>query len=260
MTWSAAQYLKFEDQRTRPARDLLSAVPDLPEGAIYDLGCGPANSTALIVERFGAARVTGVDTAPDMLAAAAKRLPDCRFICADLSTWEPEAPAALFFANAVFQWVPDTLEVLAWLSDRLLPGGVLAVQMPDNLTEPSHAAMRETAAEARFAAHLADAERLRTPIPPPRRLFERLAGPDRQVDVWHTVYNHPLADTDAIVEWVKGTGLRPFLERLPAALVPAFTDAYRDRIAMSYPAMTDGRVLLRFPRLFLTVRRMPETP
>lgn len=256
MTWSAAQYLKFEDQRTRPACDLLAAVPDLPDGPVYDLGCGPGNSTALLVERFGAGRVTGIDTAPDMLATAARRLPDCRFLSADLASWEPEAPAALLFANAVFQWVPDTLEVLAWLAERLLPGGVLAVQMPDNLTEPSHAAMRETAAEARFAPYLADAEKLRTPVPQPRRLFERLAQDGRQVDVWHTVYNHPLPDADAIVEWVKGTGIRPFLDPLPAALVAAFTDAYRERIAQSYPPMTDGRVLLRFPRLFLTVRRL----
>ncbi len=213
MTWSAEQYLKFEDQRTRPARDLLAAVPDIPDGPIYDLGCGPGNSTALLVERFGAPRVTGIDMAPDMLSAAARRLPECRFLSADLSTWQPEAPAALLFANAVFQWVPDTLAVLAWLADRLLPGGVLAVQMPDNLTEPSHAAMRETAAEERFTPYLSDAEKLRTPIPPPRRLFEQLTGADRQVDVWHTVYNHPLADADAIVEWVKGTGLRPFWSR-----------------------------------------------
>ena len=145
MAWSSTQYLKFEDERTRPARDLLAQVPLESAARAYDLGCGPGNSTELIIARFGAAAVTGVDSDPNMLAAARSRLKGTSFIEADLSAWQPPEPADLLYANAVFQWLPDHLEVLARLIDRLKPGGALAVQMPDNLKEPSHLAMEEVA-------------------------------------------------------------------------------------------------------------------
>lgn len=145
MAWSAGQYVKFEDERTRPARDLLAQVPlERIERAI-DLGCGPANSTELIVERYGAAGVSGLDSDENMLEAARKRMPGTTFVKADLATWRPEEPVDLLFANAVFQWLPDHLEIFDHLMDGLKRGGVLAIQMPDNLTEPNHLMMEETA-------------------------------------------------------------------------------------------------------------------
>jgi trans-aconitate 2-methyltransferase len=135
MAWSAEQYVKFEDERTRAARDLLAQVPELPEGEVYDLGCGPGNSTELLVGRFPGHTVAGVDSDADMLDAARKRLPEQRFHQGDLTDWTPPEPAVLLFANAVFQWVPDHVAVLSRLMDHLKPGGVLAIQMPDNRGE-----------------------------------------------------------------------------------------------------------------------------
>src|SRR5665213_1683429 len=106
-SWSASQYLKFEDERTRPARDLLAAVPLASAATVVDIGCGPGNSTELIAARYPGARLTGLDSSPDMLAAALQRLPQGDFIEADVATWTPPAPVDLMFANAVFQWVPD---------------------------------------------------------------------------------------------------------------------------------------------------------
>ncbi|MGK6315333.1 trans-aconitate 2-methyltransferase [Neorhizobium sp. DT-125] len=251
MAWSAEQYVKFEDERTRPARDLIAQVPLGSATRAYDLGCGPGNSTELLTERFGARNVTGLDSDDNMLAAARKRLPGTEFLKADLNTWVPDEPADLLYANAVFQWVPDHLSVLARLTDHLKPGGVLAVQMPDNLTEPSHMLMEETGAAGPWAAAF-EGGRVRRPLlPPPSAYFDALMPKVSRVDVWHTVYYHPLADAPAIIEWVRGTGLRPYLDAAGPAHAEAFTADYTARIARAYPPMADGRVLLRFPRLFV---------
>ncbi|MFB9951435.1 trans-aconitate 2-methyltransferase [Rhizobium puerariae] len=251
MAWSAEQYVKFEDERTRPARDLAAQVPLAAATRAYDLGCGPGNSTELLAERFGASNVVGLDSDDDMLAAARKRLPGTMFLKADLNDWAPAAPADLLYANAVFQWVPNHLAALARLMDHLRPGGVLAVQMPDNLSEPSHTLMEETGAAGPWAGAFAGGRIRRPPLPPPAAYFDALMGKSVRVDVWHTIYYHPLASAPAIVEWVKATGLRPYLEAAGPAHAEAFTADYTARIAKAYPPMTDGRVLLRFPRLFL---------
>ena len=251
MAWSADQYLKFEGERTRPARDLLAEVPLATAGHVVDLGCGPGNSTELLVARFPNAAVEGIDTDADMLDAARKRLPQCRFTSADIGNWMPEAPVDLLFANAVFQWVPDHLAVLERLMDALAPGGVLAVQMPDNLGEPTHRLMDETAESPAFADAFAGRTIRRPRLPEPRAYVERLDAKAARVDVWHTIYQHRLAGPAAIVEWVKGTGLRPYLDALPAERREAFATAYLDRIAAAYPPLAGGGVLLRFPRLFV---------
>ena len=251
MAWSAEQYVKFEDERTRPARDLLAQVPLAQASAAYDLGCGPGNSTELLVERFGAAHVVGVDSDENMLSAARKRLPGTDFSQGDLVHWAPPAPADLFYANAVFQWVPDHLQVLVRLMDGLKSGGVLAVQMPGNFTEPSHVLMRETAAEGPWADIFASRSVARPLLPKPEQYIDALKPKSSRVDIWHTVYYHPLANAEAIVEWVRSTGLRPFIEAAGEAHRDAFIAEYTARIRKAYPPMADGRVLLRFPRLFV---------
>src|SRR5271155_5591038 len=143
--WNAQQYLKFEDERTRPPRDLLAQVPLRMARMAVDLGCGPGNSTELLVERYPDATVTGLDSSSDMLRQARKRLPRCAFIEADLASWNPREPVDLLFANAVFQWVPDHQMAMKRVIEGLPQGGVLAAQMPDNTREPSHVLMQELA-------------------------------------------------------------------------------------------------------------------
>ncbi|WHA40521.1 trans-aconitate 2-methyltransferase [Agrobacterium larrymoorei] len=251
MAWSANQYLKFEDERTRPARDLLAQVPLERITAGYDLGCGPANSTELLADRFGVNVITGVDADADMLEKARLRLPNTEFIKADLSSWKPAAKADLLYANAVFQWLPNHLDVLVQLMDHLKPGGVLAVQMPDNLDEPSHRSMRETAEAGPWKQRFAEAGPQRKKLPSPEEYIDRLTPKSSRVDVWHSIYNHPMQNAQAIVEWVKGTGLRPFLDIAGSEHREAFLADYLRRIEAAYPPLADGRRLLRFPRLFV---------
>ncbi|MBD9371444.1 trans-aconitate 2-methyltransferase [Rhizobium sp. ARZ01] len=251
MAWSAAQYVKFEDERTRAARDLLAQVPALPDGIAYDLGCGPGNSTELLVERFPYHSIVGVDSDGDMLGAARKRLPDIEFARGDLSTWTPPQPAALLFANAVFQWVPDHIAVLSRLMEALVSGGILAVQMPDNRGEPNHTEMDATTEDPRWATYFSTHHPRRPPLPPTIAYYDALAAKAARVDIWHTIYNHPMADAATIVEWLRGTGLRPYLAKLPADEQEPFLEAYRQRLENAYPPAADGRVLLRFPRLFM---------
>ncbi|MDR6756031.1 trans-aconitate 2-methyltransferase [Mycoplana sp. BE70] len=251
MAWSAAQYVKFENERTRAVRDLLAQVPELPAGIAYDLGCGPGNSTELVIARFPDRQVVGIDSDADMLAAARKRLPNSRFEHGDLARWSPPQPAALLFANAVYQWVPEHVAVFARLMDHLAPGGVLAVQMPDNRGEPNHTEMDATSEDPRWAAHFSADHPRRAPLPPTLAYYNALNAKAARIDIWHTIYNHPMADAAAIVEWVKGTGIRPYLAKLPQDQQEPFLEAYRQRLERAYPKTADGRVLLRFPRLFI---------
>ena len=251
MAWSAGQYVKFEDERTRPARDLLAQVPLASVERAIDLGCGPGNSTELIVERYGATNVSGLDSDDNMLEAARKRMPGTVFAKADLASWRPEGPVDLLFADAVFQWLPNHLDILDQLMDSLKPGGVLAVQMPDNLNEASHLMMEETGKSGPWSETFAKKSVRRNPLPAPSVYYNRLIGKSARVDIWHTNYNHALENAAAIVEWVKGTGLRPYLDHAGAEHRDAFTAEYLKHIEKAYPPLADGKVLLRFPRLFM---------
>ena len=251
MAWSAGQYLKFEDERTRPARDLLAQVPLERISRAIDLGCGPGNSTELIAERYGTAGVSGLDSDTNMLEAARKRMPGTEFLEADLSTWQPDKPVDLLFANAVFQWLPNHLDIFDRLMDGLQAGGVLAIQMPDNLNEPSHLMMEETAKNGPWSEAFARKSVRRNTLPSPSVYYDRLIGKSARIDIWHINYNHALDNAAAIVEWVKGTGLRPYLDNAGAEHRDAFTADYLGRIEKAYPPLADGKVLLRFPRLFL---------
>ena len=253
--WSARQYLKFEDERTRPARDLLAQIPLDSPCKVFDLGCGPGNSTGLLVNRFPQAQVIGVDSSADMLRKARERLPGCGFIEADLNDWVAPGDADLLYSNATFQWLRDHLSVLKRLLDGLQPGAVLAVQMPNNFDEPVHVLMRETARSGPWAKVVGSARAERSGLPQAGDYYDALKPHCSRLDMWHTIYEHPLDGAEALVEWVKGTGLRPYIDPLPPEQREAFLRNYTDGIARAYPPRFDGKVLLRFPRLFMVAVR-----
>lgn len=184
--WSASTYLRFEEERTRPAADLLARVPVSSPRRIVDIGCGPGNSTELLVRRFPDAEVSGLDSSPDMLATARKRLPDVAFEEADIAGWSPTLAPDVVFANAALQWLPDHEALFPRLLRLLASGGALAVQMPDNLDEPSHATMREVARDGEWAERLAAAAASRTKILSAEAYYDLLAPYATSVEIWRT--------------------------------------------------------------------------
>ncbi|KLN55576.1 trans-aconitate 2-methyltransferase [Variovorax paradoxus] len=256
LDWNPALYRRYEDERTRPAQELLARVPLSGAARVVDLGCGPGNSTELLANRFPTAKVVGTDNSEAMLASARERLPQARFELSDIATWAPQDEAPdLIYANAALQWVPDHEQLIPRLFAALAPGGVLAIQMPDNREEPTHRLMRAVAAEAPWAEPIGNADRLRTLLLPLGGYYDLLAPEAARVDVWHTIYQHPMADAAAIVEWVRGTGLKPFVDRLPADLQASYLAEYERRVDQAYPARTDGRRLLAFPRMFVVAQK-----
>lgn len=261
--WSATQYLKFGNERTRAVRDLVHNIPLRSPKTIIDLGCGPANSTAVLRQRFPHGHIVGMDSSPDMLSKARTALPDVEFVQGDLHTYEPPAGTDLLFSNAVFHWLRKEQRIPTIL--RLLqtqePGGVLAFQVPDNYEEPSHRAMREVALlegpwTEYFRALPAEKRPDLDPIETPGEWYDALIPYCEQVDVWHVHYQHVLEGPSAIVEWVRSTGLMPFLNVLPEGEArDKYVKAYEERLGDLYERLTDGMVMLRYPRLFVVATR-----
>ncbi|WP_428490013.1 trans-aconitate 2-methyltransferase [Rhodopila sp.] len=256
MSWSAAQYTGFEQERTRPVRDLVGAMPSGEVRQAVDLGCGPGNSTEVLAARFPTAEILGLDSSPDMIKAARQRLPKLRFDLADIAAWDAPAGFDLILANASLQWLPDHAALMPRLVAKLATGGWLAVQMPDNLDEPAHRLMREVAAGGPWSGKLAGAADSRAPRLPAEWYYALLRPHAARVDVWRTTYHHVLTGgTDAVIEWFKGSGLRPFLAPLDTAETKGFLSAYRAALVDAYPTLPDGSVLLAFPRLFFIATR-----
>lgn len=256
MSWSAAQYTKFEDERTRPVRDLLAQVPNVDVARAVDIGCGPGNSTELLAARFPDAKIVGLDSSSNMIEAARKRLPDVDFEVADIASWRPEEKFDVILGNAVLQWVPDHATLLPALVDKLTPGGALAIQIPDNRDEPAHRLMRETAASGPWADKLQNVGRAMDNRHSCEWYFRTLRAAGAKVDVWRTIYHHPLTGgPGAVVEWFKGTALRPFLDPLDEQTRWTFLARYEESLADAYPTLPDGSVLLPFPRLLFVASR-----
>lgn len=253
--WSARQYLKFEDERTRPPRDLLAQVPLQKPRLVIDLGCGPGNSTELMVARFPQSEVVGLDSSPDMLRKARERLPNCKFVQADIASWTPQGQTDLIFSNAVLQWLPDHQPVMRRLLEALPSGGVLAVQMPDNTREPALRFQREVGESGPWRDHPEIKAAARKDLPPPEAYYDLLKPVCSRIDIWLSVYNHVMPSPQAITEWFKGSSLQPFLSPLDAVAREQFLAAYTEKIVGAYKPRFDGKVLLRFPRLFIVAVR-----
>jgi trans-aconitate 2-methyltransferase len=246
-TWHPAQYLKFSEERTRPCRDLAARI-DLPDlRRIIDLGCGPGNSTEVLAGRWPAAELTGLDSSADMIAKARAAHPDWHWLTGDVADWAAADLADrydLVFSNAALQWVPDHADVFPRLLRR---ARVLAVQVPGNWDGPAHRSMREVAEHFTFEREVREWFSHDAAF-----YYDILAPHGARLDLWETEYLHIMDSAESIVEWYKGTGMRPFLDALDSDAARArFTAEYLEAIRAAYPPRPDGKLLFPFRRIFI---------
>jgi trans-aconitate 2-methyltransferase len=256
MTWDPDQYGRFSAERSRPFFDLLGQVRKERVGAAADLGCGPGELTRALAERWPGAEVLGVDSSPEMLARAEKwSLPGrLRWQQADIASWQSDRPLDLILSNAALQWVGGHEELLPALVGMLAPGGALAVQMPHNLAEPSHRTVAEVAGRPRWRARLEGVGLREGAVKPVTWYAALLRGLGLAVDAWETTYLHILSGEDAVLEWLKGTALRPALARLGPEEAGAFLDEVGAGLRAAYPK-TGADTFFPFPRLFFVATR-----
>jgi len=222
--------------------------------AVADLGCGSGELTRELLERWPEAQVWGIDESAEMLACATA-LPErgqLSFVRSDLREWRPGRPLDLIVSNAALHWVPDHALVLEHLARLLAPGGVLAVQIPNNQGEASHRILAELSAEEPWARHLRDV-RSPQPLASAAWYLARLVGLGLEAEAWETIYYHELPAASAIVDWMKGTALRPVLATLSQADAREFEIALQGRIARAYAQGPHG-VIFPFRRLFFVAR------
>lgn len=256
MRWDPAQYARFGDERSRPFFDLTGQISVSDPGLVVDLGCGSGELTATLTARWPAAVVRGLDSSAEMVsqATAADRL---SFELADAATFDATG-VDLLVSNALLQWVPGHQELLVRWAAELNTGGWLAFQVPANFGSPSHRLMRELAASARWADRLAGVLRHGDAVAEAAEYLALLTGTGLRVNAWQTSYLHVLAGPDPVLEWVRGTGLRPVLAALSPDEAAEFVDEYAGLLREAYPAQPFGTVF-PFLRTFVVAHKPGAT-
>jgi len=248
--WNPGNYLKFEAERTRPARDLCARIPLAAPGRVLDLGCGPGNSTRVLRERWPQAEIVGVDSSPEMIAQARQSCPNAAWVLADAAQYQPKAPCDVVFSNAVLQWLPDHERLIPRLLDLVAPGGCLAVQMPAKGGTLFRSSLQSVARRPGWREAMAGVDQIMKFLET-EFYYDLLAPLAGRVDLWETIYYHVLANHQGLVEWYEGTGMRPYLDRLPD---PEARTAFKADVLAAcrgdYPVAKDGKLLMPFQRLF----------
>lgn len=246
--WNSKQYLKFEDQRTQPAIDLANSIGTATPNTVLDLGCGPGNSTAVLKRIFRDSVITGVDNSPEMIAKAKSKYPDTEFVRSDIR--DLDGKYDLLFSNACLQWVPDHEHLIPHLIEKNLnDDGVLAVQIPMNGEEPLFKIIKEVTAESKWGF---PEKQVHNGTLTPIEYFEILGNCSDSFRIWETVYYHNLADHNALIEWVKGARLRPYLAQLDETKGKEFEDEILEKAKAVYKPTKSGEVILKFRRFFFT--------
>jgi trans-aconitate 2-methyltransferase len=252
MKWSPGQYQRFAEPRLRAGLDLLARLPELPAARrVVDLGCGTGDLTALLAARYPTARTVGLDSSEEMLVRARVRQPQLELERRDIAAFASDEPCDVLFSNAALHWVPDHATLLPRLCRTLAPGGVLAVQVPNNFAEPSHVLLREVAHLPDWKGRVHFPEQ---PVLPVETLYDVVAPQCRELELWETTYLHLLEGEDPVLEWVKGSAFLPVTEALDPEEQDRFSAQYRRRLRDAYPRRKDGRTLFPFRRLFLLAR------
>ncbi|GGH91891.1 trans-aconitate 2-methyltransferase [Arthrobacter liuii] len=257
MKWDPAKYVEFGDYRSRPFFDLTARIHADRPARVVDLGCGPGNLTATLAERWPGARVLGLDSSGEMLAKAAslaEEVPSLQFEQADIAAWMPAPDTDVVVSNAALQWVPGHQDLMRRWLEALRPGAWFAMQVPGNFNSPSHSLMRELAASGRWAAKLDGVLRGGESVGEPRDYLSILLDGGWAADAWETSYQQVLPGPDPVLEWVRGTALRPVVAALEEDDAKRFESEYAAALRDAYPQGAHGTVF-PFRRIFAVGRK-----
>jgi trans-aconitate 2-methyltransferase len=253
--WDVAQYTKFADHRLRPALELFSRIQVDDPLVIHDVGCGTGDITRLMAERWPHAEVVGSDSSREMLAKASQMPSRVRWQQADVRHWRPDQPHDIIYSNAVLHWVGGHEDLLPRLVSFLAPGGVLAIQMPLSWDEPSHRSILDVLEQLDLGTDALRRRYRTSPVAAPEWYLDLLYPLVDTVDVWTTRYFQLLRGDDPVVEWVRGTGLRPVIDELTPSELTLFMTTYRALMQEHYPKLTADLTVFPFPRLFILATR-----
>ncbi len=257
MKWDPLKYVQFGDYRDRPFFDLTGRIQAERPSQVVDLGCGPGNLTATLARRWPEAEIVGLDSSAEMLARAdaqTRGLPGLSFGLADIAEWMPGVDTDVVVTNAALQWVPGHQEMLArWLA-ALSPGAWFGMQVPGNFNAPSHTLMRELAASPRWSPQLKDVLRGGESVGEPAGYLRIMLDSGCTADAWETTYQQVLPGPDPVLEWVRGTALRPVLAVLSADEGQAFENDYAAALREAYPGTPHGTVF-PFRRIFAVAQK-----
>jgi trans-aconitate 2-methyltransferase len=248
MRWDPAQYGRFANERNRAFLDLTAHIETGAPRHVVDVGCGPGNLTGLLAQRWPQAFVEGIDSSPEMIAAAAD-VSGVSFSLGDAGEWQPTGDVDVVVSNATLQWVPRHQELMGQWASALPSGGWLAVQVPGNFDSPSHALMRSLADTERWAPELRNVVHHRDSVGTPSSYAKVLLDAGMAADVWETTYMHVLQGDDPVLEWVRGTGLRPLLTELSPHDADEFCTQFAAKLRQAYPPGPYG-TLFPFRRVF----------
>jgi trans-aconitate 2-methyltransferase len=255
MDWDPAQYTRFASERYRPFTELLARVGAQAPRRAVDVGCGTGTTTALLRQRWPDAILEGFDSSPEMISAAAELAgPSLSFRVEDLRSWQMPEDADVVLCNAVLQWVPSHVDLMADWARRLGADGWLGVQVPGNFSAPTHAIMRELAGSPRWRSSLDGVLRHHDTVASPEFYAATMLEAGVDIDVWETTYVHTLPGTDPVLEWLRGTGLRPVLSALGPQDAAEFEAQFAAELREAYPATPYG-TLLPYRRIFVVAHR-----
>ena len=250
--WDPQQYARFSEERTRPFLELVARIGAAAPGVVVDLGCGTGALTATLRDRWPSAEIVGMDSSASMLAEAVDA--GVRFEQGDIASWSPSTVVDVLVSNAALQWVPAHLGLLerfvSWLPAR---GGWLAFQVPGNFTAPSHVLLHELRMSSRWRDRVGAVGQ--PAVHEPAEYAAALAALGLAVDAWETTYLQMLVGPDAVLEWTKGTTLRPVLTALAEADREAFLAEYAVALREAYPTRNDGITPFPFRRIFVVAQR-----